>query len=182
MTVDDLRQRLFVDLADMVVVDIQPVEGAPGSIRVVTVRRNLAVSIEYEPAKHYSHDEMEGPELKYTGSYPSIELLVADLEAFFERPISEWRDHARETYATTMLEQPDWEANRRYFEDLVRRHAIRLPEHGEFEIASIYYQHIDIWGEYRPDRLGEEMEIRWRRKGLDLDEDDDDDDLGGGSE
>lgn len=64
------------------------------------------------------------------------------------------------------MSELDPAANMKYLEDLVRERRVKLPTGGRFEIAGIYWRHIEIFGEYRPDRLGDGTEIELRKRGI----------------
>jgi hypothetical protein len=80
--------------------------------------------------------------------------------------MNSWPTFTLHPYAPAMVEEPDPAKNIKYFESLVREERATLPLGGRFRLAGIYWRHIELFGEYRPDRLGEETDLLLKEQGL----------------
>ena len=166
LTSIEIERLLNVSLAHSVVVDVREIIEAPGHLRTVTIHRGNDVTIEFERCVDYVHGTGEGAGLKYVGHYDTLDELVRAIEAYLGKPVAEWSNYTATLYEPNLIGELDPTANLNHFEDLVRHRGIGLPPGGGFELAGIYWRHIDLYGEYRPDRLGEETEIALRRRGI----------------
>ncbi len=162
-----------VSLAHSVVVDVLEVAEAPGNLRTITIHDGLDVTIEFETCTAYLESDIEGGGLKYVGHYDTIDDAIADLEDYLGTPVQEWINFTENPYEPTISSEPDPAKNLRYFEDLVRQRRMILPKRGGFELAGIYWRHIELFGEYRKDKLKEEWEHHLRKRGISVDDDDD---------
>jgi hypothetical protein len=174
---DELQRYLDVSIAHSVTVDIEEVGEAPGCLRSITIHRDGRVTIEFQRCGEYLEGDFEGGGLKYVGKYPSIDDAIADLENYLSRPLAAWRNYTCDPHNPLRVAEPDPEANTAYFEGLVRNGAMRLPHGGDFQLAGIYWRHIQRYGEYRRDKLQEEQDLNFRERGILVDDDDDDDDV-----
>lgn len=52
----------------------------------------------------------------------------------------------------------------------MRARTMPLPPNGHFQIGTIYWRHVQRWGEYRPDMLEEEQRLYFLERGIDLDD------------
>lgn len=166
MEKDEIRRCLDASVAHSAVVDVREVEEAPGYLRTVTIHDDLAVTIEYQKCADYRSAEIEGGGLKYVGAYEHLDEAIHDLEEFLGSPMTSWRNYLASPYAPSVLEELDPAKNVAWFEAQVRAGTVPLPRAGSFEISGIHWEHVALFGEYRPDRLGEETEIRLRKRGL----------------
>jgi hypothetical protein len=80
--------------------------------------------------------------------------------------MSSWRNFTFHPCAPVVVDEIDSTKNIEYFESLVRDKGATLPLRGRFRVAGIYWRHIELFGEYRPDRLGEETDILLKEQGL----------------
>ncbi len=161
----EIERLLNVSLVHSVEVDVREVNEAPGNLRTVTIYEDH-VTIEFETCVDYVHGTGEGYGLKYTGQYETFDECIRSLEDYLGKRMSEWSNYTETPYEPKILDQPDPAANQRYFEGLVRDRKMRLPTGGDFHLAGIYWRHLELFGEYRPDRLEEEQEIALRKRGV----------------
>jgi hypothetical protein len=162
----EIRRLLDVSLSHSVVVDVREIVEAPGNLRTVTIHQGNDVTIEFERCTDYLYGTGEGGGLKYIGHYEAVDELVRDLEVYLGKPVSAWSNYTESPYEPKVLDETDPAANLKYFEDLVRNRKMDLPSRGNFELAGIYWRHIELFGEFRQDRLGEETEISLRKRGI----------------
>jgi hypothetical protein len=158
-----IEQYLNVGRGHSVVIDARELEDVPGNMRKVTIHRGNRVTIEYDKARAYAEGDSEGGGLKYVAEYPEMDVLLADLEEYLGSMIEEWSNFTESPLVPTTLDDPDPVKSLRYFEDLVRRSAVPLPQRGTYELAGVYWRHIAKYGEYREDKLLEEQEEELRR-------------------
>jgi hypothetical protein len=160
----EIERYLYASMAHSITVDVQELPDAPGNLRTVTIHQDHHVTIEYQTCRQYAHPDWEnhldweGGLLKYIGQYDSLEDVIRDLENFLGKPWREWTNFTTMPYEPRILDDPDPTANLRYFEGLVRERNVKLPAYGRFRFADIYWRHIELFGEYRPDRLDEETD------------------------
>jgi hypothetical protein len=166
MDTEEVRRFVDVSLAHSIVVDVSEVVEAPGNLRTITIHRENRVTIEFQKCIDYVEGGIDGGGLKYVGQYTSLEEIILDLECYLGRPATEWTNRTSNPYEPKLMSEPDPAANFKHFEDRVRRKDVELPVRAIFEIAGIYWRHIDLFGEYRLDRLGEETEIALRKRGI----------------
>jgi hypothetical protein len=172
MDYDELRRYLDVSLAHSVVVDVRELSEAPGYLRTITVHQDGRVTIEFPPAREYAQGDFEGGGLKYVGQYETLDELIEVLEEYLGSPVGKWRNFTAAPYEPHTLDEPDSAANIRYFEDLVRTRSVALPSRGHFTLTGIHWRHIELYGEYRADKLGEETELLLRQQGIGPDDED----------
>jgi hypothetical protein len=156
---DEIQRYLDVSSAHSVTVDVQEVSEAPGNLRTITIHRDIRVAIEFQKCSEYASADWEGGGLKYVGKYSALLDAVLSLEEFLGRAVREWVNFTREPYEPAVLEEPDPAANLAYFERLVRENNMVLPRGGGFQLAGIYWRHVQRYGTYRPDKLLEEQEL-----------------------
>ncbi len=155
MNEDQLRAIILSRLGHSVTVDARELAEAPGWLRTVTILAPRDVCIEYMPVEAYlRHDDEAG--LRYSAQYPSLGELIADIEAYLGRPVADWGEVAPDTLRPSREGEPDPEANMRYLERAVRERALPLPGGAAYRQGSIYWRHVELYGEYRPDMLGVE--------------------------
>lgn len=170
---DEVRRYLDVSLVHSIVIDVQEVPEAPGTLRSIMIHEDQDVTIEYQTCAEYVTGDSEGGGLKYIGHYDAMDELVEDIEEYLGKPIEQWHNFTATPFEPEILSEPNPEQNLRYFEDLVRDRRLSLPRRGEFEVAGIHWRHIELFGEYRPDKLMEEMEHHLKKHGIPLDDDED---------
>ena len=159
MQIDELERHLAVGGGHSVTVDVRRCLGVPGVVRVVTVFRGNRVSIVHDTAALYATGENEEWGPKYVGRYETIEKLVACLERYFDRPISDWRNYAMNPFTEEEVEAGfDPAAALHSFEELVRAKQVALPPDADFRIMNTHWRHIAKYGEYRKDKLFEEQD------------------------
>lgn len=166
MDANEVRRYLDVSLGHAIVVDVQEVVDAPGNLRTITIHRGNGVTIEFQSCADYVQGNDEGGGLKYVGEYGTLDELILDLEAYLGKAVTDWSNYTLNPYEPKMVDDAEPAATLKHFEDLVRRRLTALPAHGGFELAGIYWRHIDLFGEYRPDLLGEETKIALRKRGV----------------
>lgn len=159
MNFEDIRRTINVGLHHSIEVDAREVAEAPGTLKTVTIHRPSSASIEFERCEDYARGEGEGAGLKYVAQYSTLEDLVRDLEEYLESPMESWRNYSLQPLVPECLQEPDYDSNMKFFESLVRDKKMHLPPGASYELAGIYWRHIDMYGEYRPDKLGEETDI-----------------------
>jgi hypothetical protein len=172
MNQDEITRYLDVSLVHSITIDVREVDEAPGWLRTVTIYDDYSVDIEFQKCSEYLSGEGEGGWLKYVGNYENLENCVSDLVEFLGMPMSSWLNFTLHVYAPAVVEELDSTKNIEYFESLVRDKRATLPLHGRFRLAGIYWRHIELFGEYRPDRLGEETDILLKEQGLSDEESD----------
>ena len=155
---DKRELSLFLHSGHCVDVDVQEVKEAPGYIRKVTIypdglHQDYSVSIAYEHSKIYIEQDIEGAELKYVAQYPNQETLLEDLEDFLGKPIDQWTNYTLAPIVPVTLEPPSPQESLAYLESIVRNGSVPLPRFANYEIASLYFQHIKQYGEFRPDLM-----------------------------
>jgi len=155
----EIGRYLYASLAHSITVDVVEIEEASGTLRTVTIRNDLSVTIEFPPALEYVTGDFEGGGLKYRAIYDRLEDIVDDLQDFLGKPIAEWRNFTESPYEPSVVEAPDPMKNLAFFEDQVRTGKVRLPRKGRYRLAGIHWRHIELYGEYRQDKLGEETEL-----------------------
>lgn len=161
MTRFDIERYLYAGRG--VVVDVRPVEGAPGHVRTVTLHRALRVTIEYQRSREYVDNDSEGGGPKYTATYASLDELLRDLEHFLGTPMEAWQNFSSNPFVPPVLEDPDPGKSLGFFEELVRNARVPLPSGALFEPADLYFRHVAKYGRYRPDLLEEEEAESLRR-------------------
>jgi len=120
--------------------------------------------MEFQPTLEYVSGDFEGGGLKYVAAYDHLEAAVADLEDFLGKPVNEWKNFTANPYEPRVVEAPNPAGNQEFFEDRVRTRDIALPKRGRYDLAGIHWRHIELYGEYRPDKLGEETELAIQRR------------------
>lgn len=139
-------------------VDVRPVDGADGELRVVTVLSQKRVLIQYITVHEYLKGHWE-PGLVYKGDFGDWESLVSSLEQFLGRPISEWRNFSKEPFAIHDVDSGDPAANLDFFIRKVHGRQLQVPDGVPFTLTSIYWQQIEkhgCWDETRAIREQEE--------------------------
>jgi hypothetical protein len=169
MDYDEIRRYLDVSLAHSISIDVRDVLEAPGNVRTVTIHRDARVTIEFQKSTEYSGGDYEGSGLKYVGKYDSVDDAVRGLEKYLARPMHEWRNYTRDRYDPVVKHESPPAENLAYFEGLVRERKMPLPEGGNFQLAGIYWRHIQRYGEYRQDKLIEEQDLTLTEHGFDPD-------------
>ncbi len=157
MRFDELERYLAVAMGHSVTVDVRRCPAASGVVRVTTVYQDNSVSIVHDTAALYATGENEEWGPKYVGRYETIEKLVACLERYFDRPISDWRNYAMNPFTEEEVEAGfDPAAALHSFEELVRAKQVALPPDADFRIMNTHWRHIAKYGEYRDDKVFEE--------------------------
>lgn len=167
MDKEELVRYLDASIAHSIVVDVRELDSVPGILRMVTIHRDLSVSIEYMPSSVYLEGSPEGGVLKYMGTFESVDEAVNTLEVFLETPLDGWKNYTAEPYSPSI--EPPVENATAILEELVRRKSIKLPAKGDFDYSSVYWRLIGKFGEYRPDKVLEEQGAWYREHGFDVD-------------
>jgi hypothetical protein len=89
MSRDEISRYLAVGSTRSVVVDLSLSAEFSGQVRQVTIRAGNFVTVEFYP---YGYDE--GAPC-FWGQYPDLDSLIADLEVYLARPLSEWENFTR---------------------------------------------------------------------------------------
>lgn len=155
----EIERALEVGHAHSMVIDVREVAEAPGTLRKVTLYRACRVEVEFERCEDYVNDNGEGAGLKYIGTYPGFDSMVSDLEQYLGRKVDTWRDLSPHEFVPSTLVDPAPAATLAFFEAKVRNGEHDIPVRGRFELAGIHWRHVALFGKYRPDKLGDEVDV-----------------------
>jgi hypothetical protein len=155
MTKEELSRILDLSPAHSIIVDLRDAL-PPGIMRVTTIHRgghrddSVRVSIEWISSYCFLKDPAEQGVLKCIGQYTSCEEMIADLEEYLRIPIDQWRDCSPHSFTPLVVCEDAYTPDvMKYFEDLVRTHALQLPRRVSYRFGDIYWDQISRFGEFR---------------------------------
>ncbi len=147
----DVERYLLAAREHSVVVDVREIAMAPGILRIITIHRGNRVTVEFDRSRGYVDGDSEEWGPRYVATYAGLDELISDLEDFLGEKISAWRNYTAEPLVPSTLEEPGL-SGQRYFEDLIRRGAVELPQKGGFRHANLWQQ-VAEHGEFRADKV-----------------------------
>jgi hypothetical protein len=158
MDTQEIQRLLDVSVAHSVVVDVRECPEAPGNLRIVTIYQDYGVCIEFDRTQAYVDGDIEGSGPKYIAKYEDLDSLVSDLEGYLGMPVGSWTNFTAMPYVPNVGEAFDFAKSLTYFEDIVRRGAVQLPQGARYRQAVPYFRHIAKYGAFRKDKVFEEQE------------------------
>lgn len=155
MTKEELSRILDLGSHHSVTVDLRE-DQIPGLMRIVTIYQgshlddSARVSIEWISTYVFLNDPAEQGVLKCIGQYEDRDIMIADMEEYLSLPMELWRDNLSSRFEPHIICDDSYtpETMKR-LEELVRTHALPLPNRTCFRFSDIYWDQISRFGEFR---------------------------------
>jgi len=130
---------LFLHSGHPVDVEVQLVPKAPGFVKKVTfypdgLDMDYQVTIEYESIAIYASKDFEGPHLKYSAEYVTLDQAIADAEIYLGTSLDSWKNYTREPLEVKLDPEIDWAASEQYLEELRVQGDLILPNGAIFSL------------------------------------------------